>query len=467
METTIIPSVTPKIEDAVFDAALSIENERERESFLQMVFRGNPAGLARMRELLRYSGESSAFFLDLNEHSSVLAKEVLAAGPLDAPQAESPEQGIEPGSMIGFYRILSRIGEGGCGVVYEAEQREPMFRRVAVKVLRLGMDTESVISRFAAERQALALMDHPNIAHIYDAGATVTGRPFFVMERVSGERITAFCDREKFDIGARIHLFLQVCNAVQHAHQKGVIHRDIKPSNILVATQDGSPTPKVIDFGIAKATGPGGISPRSSWTMRDQIIGTPPYMSPEQMDMTGIDVDTRSDVYSLGALLHELLGARPPFDEKFLARAGISEMRRILLEVEPPPLSRMLVDLPAAELEKIAADRSENPARLVARIRGDLDWIVATALAKDRNRRYQTVNALTTDLRRFLADEPVSARRPGRFYLLGKFVRRNRMACGLGVAVVLSLLGGLGASTVMYFREHDAPQGTGAPGQGA
>jgi len=455
MDTTTLPPIPKEVEDAIFDVALSLDSERNREAFLQTVYRDHPEGLARMRRLLELSGESSALFLDLCRHRSEMAKEILKAGPQDVSMEEPQDGSQEPaGTRIGPYLLLSRIGEGGCGVVYEAEQQEPVRRRLALKVLRAGMDTESVIARFNAERQALALMDHPNIAHVFDAGATDQGRPFFVMERVEGERITAFCDRERLDIFARIDLFVQVCHAIQHAHQKGVIHRDIKPSNILVTVQDGVPRPKVIDFGIAKAAG--SRSPGRSWTMHDQIVGTPPYMSPEQVDMSGIDVDTRSDVYSLGALLHELLGGQPPFDEATLAGLGISEMRRILLEVEPPMLSRMLAGLPAEKLEKIAASRNDQPARLIARIRGDLDWIVAMALAKDRDARYQTANALAADLRRFLAHEPVVARRPNRVYLLRKFVRRNRVACCLGLAMAISVLAGLGASTTLYFRERAA-----------
>lgn len=452
MDTTISPHVSKSIEHAVFDAALLIEDEKERESFLRMFFRGNRQGLDRVRRMLNQRGESSAFFLDASEHRGILAKEILRDEPDEALLFEPDIEKL--GTKVGPYVLISRIGEGGCGVVYEAEQLEPVRRRVALKVIRLGMDTESVIARFAAEKQALALMDHPNIAHVYDAGTTETGRPYFVMERVSGERITAFCDREQLNIASRIELFIQVCHAIQHAHHKGVVHRDIKPSNILVTLQDGAPTPKVIDFGIAKATEPHLLE--GSRTMVDQIVGTPPYMSPEQVELTGIDVDTRSDVYALGALLHELLGGAPPFDEGRLAKASISEMRRILLEEEPPLLSRKLAGLPGEELVQIAAARGEQPARFIARLRGDLDWIVAMALAKDRNRRYQTVTALATDLRRFLASEPVSASQPSRLYLARKFLRRNRIACVSGAAVVVSLVAGLGAATSMYLSEREA-----------
>lgn len=451
------PPPSMNIEGAVFNAALALQDTAEREDFLKHVFHGDNAGLARMRGLLEKAGESSAFFMEVREHRGTLAGEILreisAESREDGEELPPPVEG--PGSHIGPYRLIARIGEGGCGVIYEAEQQKPVHRRVALKIIRLGMDTESVIARFEVERQALALMDHPNIARVFDAGATAAGRPYFVMERVSGERITACCDREKLGITARIRLFIQVCHAIQHAHQKGIIHRDIKPSNVLVAFHDGVPVPKVIDFGIAKAAGRSGQH-RTPWTGQDQLMGTPPYMSPEQVDMSGLDVDTRSDIYSLGALLHELLTGRAPFDGDALAAAGISEMRRTLLEREPPPMSRMLADLPAGEREPIAALRGEEPARLVSRLRGDLDWIVAKAMAKDRSRRYQTVNNLAAELRRFLHNEPVRARPPGRLYLLDKFVRRNRAACISAAAIALSLAGGFGVSTRLYLLEREA-----------
>ncbi len=456
MDTKLYGAIEMNIEGAVYETALALEGI-ERQKFLDKVFRDDPEGRARMERMLQRSGESNALFLELHEHGGLLASEILEGSMSDELPVAAVENGPEePGMQIGPYRLISRIGEGGCGVVYEAEQLEPVRRRVALKVIRLGMDTENVIARFEAERQALALMDHPNIAHVFDAGATSTGRPYFVMERVTGERITTWCDREKLDIPARIHLFIGVCQAIQHAHQKGVIHRDIKPSNILVTSKDGVPMPKVIDFGIAKAANPSGGLMQNGWTMRDQFIGTPPYMSPEQVDLSGVDVDTRSDVYSLGALLHELLCGRAPFDEAQLSKLGISEMRRTILEVDPPLMSRRLATMPRKELEEIATARREEPGRLISRLRGDLESIVATAIAKNRNDRYQTVNALAADLRRFLANEPVLAHRPGRLYLLRKFIRRNRVVCLSALAVVGSLVAGLGASTWLYFRERKA-----------
>lgn len=457
MDTTLYSSVSLDIEGAIYDTAMQLDADA-RQAFLEKVFRGDANGLARMLRLLKRSGESSAFFLEAREHGGGLVGEILGRDSFSA--ALAPDETVappeEPGSRIGFYRLIERIGEGGCGVVYEAEQQEPVQRRVALKIIRLGMDTERVIARFEAERQVLAMMDHPNIARVIDAGATATGRPYFVMERVSGERITACCDREGLDLVARIDLFIQVCGAIQHAHKKGVIHRDIKPSNVLVTMQDGAPVPKVIDFGIAKAAEPADHRDRTRWTSRDQFIGTPPYMSPEQVDMSGIDVDTRSDIYSLGALLHELLGGRAPFDSEDLRAVGVSGMRRVLLEKEPPLLSRMLAALPPAELEEIAALRDEEPTRLIARMRGDLDWIVAKAMAKDRNQRYQTVNSLVADLHHFLRHEPVLARQPSRRYLLEKFIRRNRAVCISAAAVVVSLVGGFGASTWLYLNERKA-----------
>ncbi len=455
MDTPIHSSTSLDIESAVYEAALSLDGEA-REEFLKQFYRGNEGGLERMRRLLRRTGKSTAFFLEAHEHQGRLAEEILEDLPEPAGPAKPGGAEEEPGVRIGSYRLIERIGEGGYGVVYEAEQEEPFHRRVALKIIRLGMDTENVIARFEAERQALALMDHPNIARVFDAGSTPTGRPYFVMERVTGERITTWCDRERLDLRRRIDLFVRVCQGIQHAHQKGVIHRDIKPSNILVTLQDGEPVPKVIDFGIAKAAAPMREASETIWTSRDQLIGTPPYMSPEQVDFSGLKVDTRSDVYSLGALLYELLGGRPPFDGKALAGVGVSEMRRILLEEEPPRLSRMLASLPPGELAEIAAARQEEPARLIAKLRGDLEGIVSMAMAKEPERRYQTVHGLAADLQRYLACEPVKARPPGRLYLVGKFVRRNRLACALGAAIVVSLAGGFGTSMWLFLNERRA-----------
>ncbi|GAA5120015.1 serine/threonine protein kinase [Luteolibacter yonseiensis] len=438
-----------EIEGAILETALGLEDPEAREVFLRQWFGNDPEGLERMRGLLKASAESASFFMEAREHRVSAARDAVEdMEPIQVAGVISPP--IEgPGSHIGPYRLLGRIGEGGCGVVYEAAQDEPVSRKVALKIIRLGMDTEAVIARFEVERQALALMDHRNIARVLDAGATDTGRPYFVMELVKGERITRYCDAHRLDLPQRLELFIQVCHAIQHAHQKGIIHRDIKPSNILVESPDGVAVPKVIDFGIAKAAG-ADHQGRTQITERDQIIGTPAYMSPEQVDLRGIDIDTRSDIYSLGVLLYELLSGRPPFDEAALEKAGMSEMRRALLEDDPPVPSQR----PAGEV--VAENRRTDPSRLQSTLRGDLDAIVMKAMEKLRNRRYQTVNSLAMDVRRYLAHEPVLARRAGRLYHIGKFVRRNRVACLSGAAVAVSLVGGMGASTWLYVRERAA-----------
>src|SRR5436190_4105573 len=292
----------------------------------------------------------------------------------------------KPGDRIGRYKILQQIGEGGCGIVYMAEQEEPVRRRVALKVIKLGMDTKSVIGRFEVERQALALMDHPNIARVLDAGATETGRPFFVMELVRGVRITDYCDEAKLSTRERLNLFIQVCHAVQHAHQKGIIHRDLKPSNILVTINDGVPVPKVIDFGIAKATTDQRLTDKTLFTAFEQFIGTPAYMSPEQAAMTSLDIDTRSDIYALGVLLYELFTGKTPFDAEELFRSGLDEMGRTIREREPLRPSTRLSTMADADLTTIATLRQSEPAKLSHLLRGDLDWIVMKALEKDRTR---------------------------------------------------------------------------------
>ena len=339
---------------------------------------------------------------------------------------------------IGRYKLLQKIGEGGCGVVWMAEQEEPVRRRVALKVIKLGMDTKSVVARFEAERQALAMMDHPNIAKIHDAGATEAGRPYFVMELVRGTPITKFCDDHRLTPVARLGLFVNVCQAVQHAHQKAIVHRDLKPSNILVTVNDGQPTPKVIDFGIAKAT-QGRLTDATVFTAFEQFIGTPAYMSPEQADMSSLDVDTRSDIYSLGVLLYELLAGRSPFDAKQLALAGVDQIRRHIREVEPPRPSVRLQTLAEEERTTVARLRGTAVAQLSLLLRGDLDWIVMRCLEKDRTRRYDTANGLAMDVQRYLRNEPIVARPPSTMYLLRKLVSRHRlgfMAAG-GVAAVV------------------------------
>jgi serine/threonine protein kinase len=349
------------------------------------------------------------------------------------------------GQTLGHYKLLERIGEGGCGVVYVAEQSEPVRRRVALKVIKLGMDTKSVVARFEAERQALAMMDHPNIAKVLDAGATEKGRPYFVMELVRGIRITDYCDQSQLTTKERLELFIQVCQAIQHAHQKGIIHRDIKPSNILVTLHDGVPVPKVIDFGIAKAT-EGRLTEATVYTQLHQFIGTPAYMSPEQAEMSGLDVDTRSDIYSLGLLLYELLTGKTPFDARELVSEGIDAMRKTIREKEPLRPSTRLATLQGEELTTTAKRRSVEASKLSHLLRGDLDWIVMKCLEKDRRRRYETANGLAADLKRHLNDETVVARPATQLYRWQKIVRRHKPACAAAAMVALALILGTGVS---------------------
>jgi eukaryotic-like serine/threonine-protein kinase len=354
------------------------------------------------------------------------------------PTAPEPP-GEKPGTCIGHYKLLELRGEGGMGTVWVAEQTEPVRRKVALKIIKLGMDTKQVVARFQAERQALALMDHPNIAKVFDAGATGTGRPYFVMEFVTGEPITSYCDRHNLSTRERLHLFVQVCAAIEHAHQKGIIHRDIKPSNILITLQDGMPVPKVIDFGIAKATA-GRLTDMTIHTALAEFIGTPAYMSPEQAEMTGVDVDARTDIYSLGVLLYELLTGKTPFDAKRFVQAGLDAIRRIIREEEPLRPSTRLSALDAKEQTTVAKCRQANPPRLIHQVHGDLDWIVMKTLEKDRTRRYETAKGLAMDINRLLNNEPILARSPSYFYRLQKLVRRNRLlfsAIGAAGAVVL------------------------------
>ncbi|MCA9275636.1 MAG: serine/threonine protein kinase [Phycisphaerales bacterium] len=359
------------------------------------------------------------------------------------PNDETPED-VLPGDIIGNYTVLERIGEGGFGRVYRAEQTVPMKREVAIKIIKLGMDTHQVITRFEAERQALALMDHPAISTVFEAGATQSGRPYFVMELVRGVPITKYCDDHTLSIRDRLMLFREVCAAVQHAHQKSIIHRDIKPSNVLVADKDGRHLPKVIDFGVAKANA-AKLSENTIHTQVRQLVGTPAYMSPEQAGGSRGDIDTRSDVYSLGVLLYELLTGATPLDAKTLTRSSYEDIQRMIREVTPPkPSTRLSTNHITAD---IAQQRHSEPRKLLQEVQGDLDWIVMKALEKDRARRYETVNALSDDIGRFLANEPVIARPPSRAYTVRKFVRRNRGAVVAGVALISVLLLGIAGTT--------------------
>jgi len=360
------------------------------------------------------------------------------ASRAQAARAAAQEQA---GAQIDRYKLLEQIGEGGMGTIWMAEQREPVRRRVALKIIKLGMDTKQVIARFEAERQALAMMDHPNIAKVLDAGATEMGRPYFVMEYIKGVPILEFCDREKVDTRARLELFTRVCQAIQHAHQKGIIHRDIKPSNVLVTLHDGVPVPKVIDFGIAKATN-SELTSKTLFTEHRQMIGTPAYMSPEQAEMSGLDIDTRSDIYSLGVLLYELLTGTTPFDMLDLMSKGFGEMMRTIREEEPHKPSTRVSSLGETGT-RTALQRNVDAKQLGSMLRGDIDWIVMKCLEKDRSRRYETANGLAADIHRHLNDEPVTAGAPGAGYRLRKFVKRNRGQVLAGGAVVVALLVGV------------------------
>jgi serine/threonine protein kinase/Tfp pilus assembly protein PilF len=353
-----------------------------------------------------------------------------------------PVEGIASelaGAVLGRYRLLQTVGEGGMGTVWMAEQEEPVRRRVALKIIKLGMDTKEVIARFESERQALALMDHPNIAKVLDAGATAEGRPYFVMELVHGVKLTEYCDQNRLSTSERLELFVQSCRAIQHAHQKGIIHRDIKPSNLLVSMQDGVPVPKVIDFGIAKATSGQRLTDKTLITELEQVIGTPAYMSPEQAEMTSLDIDTRSDIYSLGVVLYELLTGRTPFDPAEMLAGGVDSMRRTIRETEPVRPSVRLSTMVAADRTELARRHHTEPPKLIQTLRGDLDWVVLKCLEKDRTRRYETANDLALDVQRHLDCEPVEARPPSNLYRFRRLVRRNKLAVS-AVAIISALV---------------------------
>src|SRR5262245_57330364 len=472
----------------IFIAAVQIAGPAERAAYLDEACTGHPE--------LRHR---ACALLDAFEHAGSFLEQPADPRATSDPlptQSAIPRNPVElPGALVGPYKLLEQIGEGGFGVVYMAEQTAPIRRKVALKLIKPGMDTRQVIARFEAERQALAIMDHPNIAKVLDGGYTGVrsqesgvrnqgapsltpdpclltpgvGRPYFVMELVKGVPITEFCDQNHLTPRQRLELFIPICQAVQHAHQKGIIHRDLKPSNILVMMHDTTPVPKIIDFGIAKALGQE-LTDKTLFTGFAQMVGTPLYMSPEQAGQSGLDVDTRSDIYSLGVVVYELLTGTTPFDRARFKKAAYDEIRRIIREEEPPRPSTRLSELgrsrlpdgtsgtpgapgparragPMSSLASISALRQTEPAKLTKLLRGELDWIVMKCLEKDRNRRYETANGLVQDVQRYLADEPVTACPPSLGYRLKKFVRRNKarvLATGL---VFLAMVGGVIGAT--------------------
>src|SRR3954469_5797219 len=416
---------------------------REREIFIEALEKGSPPDRAALLDHACHAdgalrGRVEQLLAEHDRQGSFILDKV----PADLIGTADHFFSEHAGSVIGPYKLLQQIGEGGMGVVFMATQTEPIQRTVAIKIIKPGMDTRQVIARFEAERQAVAMMDHPNIAKVLDAGTTDSGRPYFVMELVKGVPITKYCDDKHLPIRERLQLFMQVCQAVQHAHQKGIIHRDIKPNNVLVAEYDDHAIPKVIDFGVAKAIAQK-LTERTMFTEFGQVLGTFEYMSPEQAKFNQLDIDTRSDIYSLGVLLYELLAGSTPLEGKRLHEAAFDEMLRIIREEEPPKPSTRLIT--TEQLPGIAANRGLEPKKLSGHVKGELDWVVMKALEKDRNRRYATANSFAADIQRYLDDEAVQACPPSAMYRFRKFARRNKrafiVAMLLGSALLVTLVG--------------------------
>ena len=414
--------------ETVFLSALEKGSAEDRTAFLDKACQGDPDLRQSVERLLQAHPQVGSFL----------------QSPLLARMAENLPNREGPGSMVGPYKLLEKIGEGGMGTVYMAQQEEPIRRLVAVKIIKPGLDSAEVLARFEAERQALALMDHPNVAKVLDAGTTASGLPYFVMELIHGIPITDYCNQRRLSPRERLELFIPVCQAVQHAHQKGVIHRDLKPSNVLVALYDGKPVPKVIDFGVAKAVGQK-LTERTLATNFGGLVGTFEYMSPEQAELNQIDIDTRSDVYTLGVLLYELLTGQTPLDRKRLQEAGLLEIARRVREEEPPTPSVRLSSSP--DLPTLSEQRGLEPARLARLVRGELDWIVMKALEKDRTLRYQTASSLARDVQHYLADEQVEAIPPSMLYRLRKLLKRNKGPVLAAALIVSALLAGMAGTT--------------------